>query len=107
MRLVPAVSHAANQFRKAIGDPPEDEKRGLDVVAIEQVERPLRVLLEPGLEAIPLAAVDQRLERRDVEIVLERDRQDVRGGLARRGTELTSVVSERERAGHQWPGPAN
>src|SRR5262245_40773031 len=75
--LVAALGDLANQFREVVADPAKNEKRRLDVVAIEQVERLLSVSLESRFEAVPLAALNELIEGADLVIVFESNRENV------------------------------
>src|SRR5262249_18732561 len=53
-----------------------------DPVTVEQLERPLGVLLHPRLEAVPLSTRDQLVERADLKVILQGDGQHMPAGSA-------------------------
>src|SRR5262249_62256589 len=63
----------AHDLGAAVGDPTEDEERRLDVKAVEQVKGLAGALFQAGLEAIPLAALDQLVEGADLEVIFQGD----------------------------------
>ena len=70
--LMPAGGHLAHHLRQVLAHPAEHEEGGPDAVLVEQVERPARGALHPRLEAVPLAVLDEAVERPDVEVVFQR-----------------------------------
>src|SRR5262245_34693061 len=80
--LVTALRHAPHQLGVMIGDPAQHEEGRTDPVTVEQLERPLGVLLHPRLEAIPLSALDQLVERADLKVILQGDGQHMPAGSA-------------------------
>src|SRR5262249_19649358 len=81
---VAALGDPTDQLRQPVTDPAEDEEGRLQAVAVEQVEGARGVALQPGLEAIPLAALDEAVERPDLKIVLQGHGQNV-GRAGRHG----------------------
>src|SRR5262249_20896399 len=75
--LVAALGDPPDQLRQPVADPAEDEKRRLQAVAVEQVEGAFGVALQSGLGSVPLAALDEAVERPDLEVVLQGDGQNV------------------------------
>ena len=76
--LVPALTHRAHELRESLGDDAEHEHGGPRAVFVEQIEGARHPLLDAALEAVPLAAWDQRSEGARVVVVLERDREQCR-----------------------------
>ena len=75
--LVTAVGDFADQLRKLIGDPTQNKERRLHPVPIQECQRTIGILLQPRLEAIPLAALDHAIERPDLKVIFQGDREDV------------------------------
>ena len=75
--LVAAARHLPDQLGHLVGDPPQHEEGRSGVELIKQIEGFAGVVLDPPLEAVPALILDHALQRRDVEVVLEDDRQQV------------------------------
>ena len=75
--LVTVRDDAPHQLRVALGDPAEREERRLGAGLLEQREDALDVALDAAGRAVPLRPRDVRRERRDLEVVLDVDRQRV------------------------------
>src|SRR5690242_19692802 len=84
--FVTCVTDATNQCRVAFRHPAQREERRPDVGIGEHGEDSIDILLDPARLAVPLAARDVLGERRDLEVILDVDRQrvhDRRGRVAR------------------------
>ena len=79
--LMPLRRDGPDQLRHFLGDPAQDEERGLGVEFPEQLESPSRSRVDSRLEAVPFAALNQPVERANLEIVLHRHRENVSARL--------------------------
>ena len=72
----------ANQLGLSLANPSKNEKSGLDLVHIKQVEEPLSIAHHPRREMVPLGPLHDVRKRFDVKKVLNVDREDI--GLGHR-----------------------
>ncbi len=76
-QFVAVGDDAPHQRRVPLGDPAEHEERALARLRREQVEHAAGVELDARLGGVPGVARDRPLERRDLEILLDVDRQRI------------------------------
>ena len=76
-QLVAAVDDAPHQCRIALGDPAQGEEGGAGLVCLQQRQDQVDVAFDPARLCRPLRAGDVAVEGRDLEVVLDIDRQRV------------------------------
>ena len=72
-----AVHHSGEAVAMVIADNRYVAQDGADLVFVEKIERLSSIRLDPPLEAIPTIGPNDTYERRDVEVVLHHDREEV------------------------------
>jgi hypothetical protein len=93
-----AIRDLADELGHLVRDPAEDEEGRVDPIFVQEVEGTLGRLLQPALEAVPLAALNQAVEGADVEVIFQRDREDVGAGIPGRvRPNLALRASDRQR----------
>src|SRR5947208_7667916 len=75
--LVPGLGDGLNQARVSLRNPPQDEERRLTMFLLEHGQEPLRRLLHPALDLVPVAPPHRRVERRYVEVLFDVKRETV------------------------------
>jgi len=75
--LVSAGVNLADQFGMPLRDSTEDEEGGADAMAVEQFEDAAGIVGHAAFPLIPPVAVNVLFKRRDLEIVLDVDRENV------------------------------
>ena len=75
--LVPGVAHRRDQAGMALGNPPDDEDRGADVGAIEEIEQQAGRELDARRQPVPALWRERRPGPADVKPLFEIDREDV------------------------------
>src|SRR5262245_17346414 len=73
--LVPACFHFANQIRRAVRDPTENEKRRAHVVTVQQIQYARRVRAHSQIALVPVVALDCLRQIMDAEPVFQIYRQ--------------------------------
>ena len=103
--LVAIGNDATQKCRVSLCDPAQDEERGLHSVGTEQIEHAVGAELDSRLARIPLCPRYRLLEGRNLEILLDVDRQGIidrrgiiRVGSIRRGCSATSIPLARSAA---------
>ena len=66
-----------DEFREVIGNPADDEEGCLDPVLVEQLQRAMGVFFESRFEAIPTIRLDHLLESPHLEVIFQRDGQQI------------------------------
>src|SRR6185369_8054286 len=61
--LMAAGDDAADEFRIALGDPAEREKRGMRAVLVEHLQDAVDVRLDASVQSVPLVTPDVRRKR--------------------------------------------
>ena len=79
-QLMPLADDAPDQLRIALGHPAQSEEGGVGGVLIEQGQNPIDIALDTAFTLIPLATADVGRHRRDLEIILDVNRQCIRDG---------------------------
>ena len=59
------------------GDPAQNEERRFDLVPVQQIECAESIALQTTLETVPLTSLDHMIEGANLEIIFQRDRQNV------------------------------
>lgn len=72
-----AAHDLENKFRVVLGDPAHEEEGCLSMMAIQKVECSERVALDARLEAAPVPWIDEISEGCPLEIIFDRDCQDM------------------------------
>jgi hypothetical protein len=75
--LVTPIDDLAHQLGHLVSDRSEDEKCGGDFKIIQEIERLAGIRFDAALESIPVIAVHDSLERGDVKVVFQHDRQEM------------------------------
>jgi hypothetical protein len=75
--FVAARRYFPNELGLSLANPSEDEKSGLDLMHIQQVEQPLCIAHYSRREMVPLRPLHYVRERLDVKKVLNVDREDI------------------------------
>ncbi len=75
---MPGACDALHQVGVALRDPSQDEERAARVVAGEQLEQPVDVLLHAAAGALPLGARDVRRQGLDLEVLFHVDGEVMR-----------------------------
>ena len=76
-QLMPLLDDFSHEPRIAHRDPAQREESRACAAVVEQPQQPLDVALDPTLHLVPAVPFDVRRERRNLEIVLDVDRQRV------------------------------
>ena len=87
--FVPLADNAPHQLRVALGDPAQGEEGGFGVLLVEQREDAIDIAFDTAFALVPVGAGDVGSKCRDLEIVLDIDRQRVGDRSARHGSFTT------------------
>jgi hypothetical protein len=73
--LVPAPRDFTHQIFMSFADPAQNEKSGRSVIFIEQVQHSLGGCNHTTRQSVPLCPADKRLQRRNLKVFLDVDRE--------------------------------
>jgi hypothetical protein len=76
--FMPPLGHLSDDFRRGVGNPAQDKKRGFDVKLVQEFERFQGTVFKSRFETVPFPMLDDPVEGANLEIILEPNRQQMR-----------------------------